>query len=134
MPATKSTPFTIVSTTSPAANATSGQFDGRDFDHMFLFITFTLGSLTSITLKPQFSYDGATFFDVYDANQTLISYTFSVSLTGCILLGSNNTNSRMQPLPFGVPAFQFVTTISGTATGSSFTVYGLPFVLGGVRE
>lgn len=133
MPATRQQLFTIFDV-SPVAVATSTPEVGFDFDHLTLFIEFTLGSLTNITIEPQFSYDGVTWMDVYDATMTQITYTPTASMTRAFVLGANNSNSRLQPLPFCVPLWRFDLAITGSPTGSSLKLQGQPFVVGNIKD
>lgn len=131
MPAARQSAFSIFSAVSPITAQQSTPIEALTYDHFELFITFTLGSLTNWTLKPQASLDGTTWFDFYDANLNLISYTWTANFTGALLLGSNQTNARVQPLPLCVPLVRFDSTPTGTNTGSSVTVKAMPYTMGG---
>lgn len=121
---------TIIAVTAPAVTVTTTPVNAALIDHVWLFTAFTKGSLTSFAIKPQFAI-ADTWYDVYDANQNQITYSWSANFTGAFFLGSNNTNARMQPLSICVPRLQFVGTATGTATSSSIQVDGVYFTLGG---
>lgn len=130
MPQTKQ-PVTIFATTAPATTASSTPEQAALLDHVWLFVDFTKGSLTSWAIAPKFSLDSNTWWSVYDANQNQITYSWTANFAGAFFLGSNNTNARMQPLSLCVPLLRFDGTATGTATSSSITVYGVYFSIGG---
>jgi hypothetical protein len=134
MPQVRHSSSQLIATTTPAANFTTNPIESGLIDHAMLYVAFTVGSLTNYAIKPQFSIDGATWFNVYDTNLTQIIYTWTVTFNGAFALGSNNTAARMQPLAICVPLLRFNGTLSGTTTSSSIAADATFFTLGGGQE
>ena len=107
---------------------------GGDFDHLQIYINLTIGILTSVDIAPEFSLDGSTWWPVYDANGTVVTWQYTTSTTTTRLLGQADTNTRMQPLAIAAPLWRLDITATGTLTGSSLTLDAVPFTVGGVRQ
>ncbi len=134
MPQVRHSSLQLIATTAPAANFTTNPVESGLIDHVYWFVAFTKGSLTNYAMKPQFSFDGTTWWDVYDSALSQIIYTWTANFTGAFALGSNNTNARMQPLAICVPLLRFNGTLSGTTTSSSISADATFFTLGGGQE
>lgn len=134
MPLTRFSKITVIATTAPAAGFTLAAIEASLIDHIQLWVAFTKGSLTSYTYEPEFSIDGVTWWDVYDTNQTQISYVHTANFTGTFPLGSTNTAARMQPLAICVPLLRFVGVLAGTTTSSSIAIDATAFSLGGGQD
>lgn len=134
MPATQQVPWTLFNAVAPVVAGSSTPQDGLYFDHLQLFIKYLKGTSASTVINPDFSIDGTTWYSVYDAAQTAISHTYAADATVVLLYGSNNTNSRMQPLPFCVPLWRLTLAVTGTTTSSSITIYSQPYTLGGTQD
>ncbi len=130
MPATQSDLIALIPTTAPAATKDSDQQHGFDYDHLCYLIAFTLGSLTSLEVKIQFTDDGSTWNDVYDANATQIAQTYTADANYWVFLSSPTNQTRMAPSFFAAAGWRLTVTPTGTATGSSIKVDGSPFVAG----
>ena len=119
--------------------ATGAQYstarEGRTFDHLLLFVDFTLGSLTSVDIEPQVSLDGATWWDVYDANGSQVTWNLTGSVTYARYLGPAQTTTRMHPITLAAPLWRIAATGNGTSgAGSTLDVDAVPFVLGAMRD
>lgn len=134
MPVSRTKELNLLATTSPIVTGAMAEEAGVEYDHLCLFIDFTLGSLTSIDIKLQFSIDGATWYDAYAADKTLISVGFSASFSGAIYFGVGSAAAtRMQPAIIAAPLWRLYVTTNGTTTSSSLKVDCIPFTVGHLR-
>ena len=122
----------VYSDSGPLTSGTtySSQIQQDRWDHMYVLITFTLGSLTNIVWAPEFSHDGTTYKSVYDAGANIINHTLTATFDGWQLVGQDNNNTRLQPLYFSGASWRFSVVTTGTVTGSALTIRYKPFVVG----
>lgn len=137
MPST-ATVRALHATASPAASNTASPQAALSFDHVWLFVEFTKGSLTSLDIELEFGHwvtgTGLVWDKVYDSQGTQVKLNFTANFDGWIVLSSQHDNTRMAPVPLGGEVWRTVVTPNGTASGSSIAVKAQPFSLGAIRE
>lgn len=120
----------LIPTVSPVVATNGKEFSGVGFDHVKLFITFTLDTLTDCKITIEQSLNGTTWFSAYSANQAECHLTFTADFTGSIEMGVPANAPQMMPLAIAAPLFRVVATPSGSAGSSSLLVDGIPYNLG----
>lgn len=138
MPASAKNPVDLIATTTPVVAVNSSDQPAFAHDHIWLYVDFTLGSLTSVSVALEFAYwdssTGPVWDAVYDAKQTQVEQTFTSSFDGWVLVSSPDNNSRMNACAIAARYWRVAVTFSGTNTSSSIAVKGLPYSVGSVRE
>jgi len=135
MPVVNQSPYTCCSLSGGITSTTTTPFNGLEIDHLLLFITFTLDTLTSVDIDLQESLDGSTWYDVYAADKTQITVQFTASFTGAIYCGQGSTaNTKMQPVCIAAPLWRFNITPTGTTGSSALDISAMGFVLGALRD
>lgn len=134
MPAAMQDAVTVFSSAAPSNGTSSTEQSGMNFDHLLLFVTFTLAGATSVQLKLQFSLDGTNWFDVYDGAQTLIAVTLTTSFTGAIYLTSEQNTTRLTYAVMAAPLWRLSQVVVGTITSDTIAVDAIGFSVGAVRE
>lgn len=123
---------TIVTTT--AVHQTT-----KRWDHLMVFVDFTLGSLTDVDIDLIYGSTKAgtvalTDYDAYDANQTQIQQTFTADFLGAFPMATQNNTTRLSPAPIASDTWTLKVTPNGTPTSSSIEVVVRPFSYGRTRD
>lgn len=136
MPQAVVEPLNLISTTTPVVAAQSDDQESLEYDHLWLRVDFTIGSLTDCVVSLQFGHwsSGPTWKDVVDANQGAVEQTFTSSFDSWIIFSTQHNNTRMSPAPLAAPMWRVDINPSGTNTSSSIEVDGSPFSVGSIRE
>ena len=134
MPAAMQEPIELHAAGVASSSFNSTAYTGMVFDHLILFLDFTLGSLSSLDIDLEFSLDGATWWKVYDGSQGQVRLSFTASFTGAIYLTSAQNTTRMSPAVLAAPLWRVSYATTGTVTGSSVELHAVPFSIGSVKE
>jgi len=122
----------LVTVTSPVSAAVEGYTQlGGQYDHVMLFVDFTISSLTNIVLSMQQSVDGVNWYDCYSSNGVQVVRTMAASFTAWFLQGVEVSQVQHDPWPIAAPFWRIKATPTGTAGSSSIEVWGMPYTLGG---
>lgn len=121
------------------ATTTATHQTTRRWDHLMLFVDFTLGSLTNVVISLIYGSTKAgsaaqTEYPAYDANQTEIDQTLTADFLGALPMATQNNTTRLAPAPIASDTWTLKVVPSGTDTGSSIEVYVRPFSYGKTRD
>lgn len=87
------------------------------FNQLLLFVTFTLGSLTSLELKIEFSNDNSTWFQ--EVTEAVSGATITNNLAERT---TTVTGNRLIPIAVKAPYIKVSAKGTGTVTSSSLTI------------
>lgn len=133
MPVSRSEPFLLIPTTAPIVALDGPQFLTLGFDHISLFVDFTLGNLTAADVAVELSNDGVNFFPLFSATGARIRTTFDFAGPGsrAFIHGAETGSVQMTPASFSGTHFRMCLSVDGgDNTGSSIKVQGMPYTVG----